>query len=58
MSKELLYKETIKEIKEICKINICKHCYSKFKINDNYCTNTENCDCYKILQKIGKLERI
>lgn len=49
-------KQNLTEIKEICKTNVCKHCHSKFKVDDNYCKNIENCDCYKILQKISECE--
>lgn len=49
-------KQTLIEIKEICKTNVCKHCHSKLKVDDNYCKNTRNCDCYNILQKISECE--
>lgn len=49
-------KQTLAEIKEICKTNVCKHCYSKFKVDDNYCKSRKNCDCYNILQKINEVE--
>lgn len=49
-------KQTLTEIKDICKTNVCKHCHSKLKIDDNYCKNIKDCDCYKILQKISKCE--
>lgn len=40
----------IEKIKEICKTNVCKHCHSKLKVDDNYCKNIKDCDCYNILQ--------
>lgn len=49
-------KQTLTEIKDICKTNVCKHCHSKFKVDDNYCKNIKDCDCYKILQKISECE--
>ena len=54
--KVMKYKKVLKEIKEICETNVCKHCYSKFKVDDNYCKNRKDCDCYNILQKINEVE--
>lgn len=49
------YRQALNEIKEICKTNVCKHCHSKFKVDDNYCKNIRNCDCYNILNKISEV---
>ena len=49
-------KQTLIEIKEICKTNVCKHCYSNFKVDDSYCKSRKDCDCYNILQKINEVE--
>lgn len=43
-------REAIEKIKEICKTNVCKHCHSKLKVDDNYCKNIKDCDCYNILR--------
>ena len=49
------YEQALVEIKEICKTNVCKHCHSKLKVDDNYCKNIKDCDCYNILQKISEV---